>query len=75
MQPTQIFLPGKSRGQGGLASYSPWDRRVGHDLVTEHEHLLVCVYIYVYVCIYVYMCTYIHPFLNLYSCLKLCALM
>ena len=24
MQPTPVFFPGKSRGQGSLAVYSPW---------------------------------------------------
>ena len=28
MQPTPVFLPGKSRGQRNLVGYSPW---VGHD--------------------------------------------
>ena len=26
-QPTPVFLPGKSRGQRSLASYSPWGRK------------------------------------------------
>ena len=26
-QPTPVFLPGKSHGQGSLAGYSPWGRR------------------------------------------------
>ena len=25
MQPTSVFLPGKSHGQRSLAGYSPWD--------------------------------------------------
>jgi len=25
-QPTPVFLPGESQGQGSLACYSPWDR-------------------------------------------------
>ena len=29
--------PGDSEGQGSLACYSPWGRRVGHDLVTERK--------------------------------------
>ena len=34
-QPTPVFLPGESRGQGSLAGYSPWGlNRVGHDLAT-----------------------------------------
>ena len=31
MQPTQVFLPGESRGQRSLGGYSPRGRRVGHD--------------------------------------------
>ena len=34
-QPTPVFLPGKSHGQRSLARYSPWSRRVGHDIVTK----------------------------------------
>ena len=31
-QPTPVFLPGKSHGQGSLADYSPWGhKRVRHD--------------------------------------------
>ena len=33
-QPTPIFLPGEFRGQRSLASYSPWDLRVGHNWLT-----------------------------------------
>ena len=32
--PTPVFLPGKSRGQRGLAGYLPWSRRVKHDWAT-----------------------------------------
>ena len=28
---------GDSEGQGSLACYSPWGRRVRHDLVTEQQ--------------------------------------
>ena len=29
---TPVFLPGKSHGQGSLASYNPWgSKRVGHN--------------------------------------------
>ena len=31
-QPTPVFLPGKSHGQGSLGSYSPWGCRVRHYL-------------------------------------------
>ena len=30
-QPTPVSLPGDSHRQRSLVSYSPWDRRVGHD--------------------------------------------
>ena len=36
-QPTPVFLPGKSHGQGSLAGYSLWGRRVRHDLATEQQ--------------------------------------
>ena len=28
---------GDSEGQGGLVCGSPWDRRVRHDLASEHQ--------------------------------------
>ena len=35
-QPTPVFLPGKSHGQGSLAGCSPWScKRVGHNLATK----------------------------------------
>ena len=37
-QPTSVFLPGKSYGQGSLAGYSPWGhKRVGHHLATKQQ--------------------------------------
>ena len=30
---------GDGEGQGSLECYSPWGHRVGHDLVTEHQHI------------------------------------
>ena len=37
-QPTPVFLPGKSRGQKNLVSYSPWGhKRGGHDLVSKQQ--------------------------------------
>ena len=37
-QPTTVFLPGKSHGQGDLAGYSLWDcKRVRHDLTTKQQ--------------------------------------
>ena len=35
-QPTLVFLPGKSHGQGSLAGYCPWGRRELN--MTEHAH-------------------------------------
>ena len=40
-QPTPVFLLGKSHGQGTLAGYSPWGRRVRHKLVTKQQQLKV----------------------------------
>ena len=37
-QPTPVFLPKKSHGQGSLTGYSPWGRRVRHDLATKLPH-------------------------------------
>ena len=34
-QPTPVFLPGESRGQGSLVGYSPWGCRVRHHWVTS----------------------------------------
>ena len=34
MQPTPVFLPGKSRGQRSLLGYSPW----GHKGLNMTEH-------------------------------------
>ena len=36
-QPTPVFLPGKSHGQRSLAGYSPWGRRVGHNLASRQQ--------------------------------------
>ena len=37
-QPTPVFLPGKSRRQRSLASYSPWGhKRVKHNLDTKQH--------------------------------------
>ena len=36
MQPTPVFLPGKSHEQRSLVGYNPWGQeRVRHDLVTK----------------------------------------
>ena len=34
-------VPGDSEGQGSLACCSPWGHRVGHDLATEQQKLVV----------------------------------
>ena len=31
-QPTTVFWPGESHGQGRLVGYSPWSHRVGHEV-------------------------------------------
>ena len=37
-QPTPVFLPEKSHGQGSLVGCSPWGHKgVGHDLVTKQH--------------------------------------
>ena len=36
MQPTPVFLPRKSHGQGSLAGYSPWGHKT-HNLATEEQ--------------------------------------
>ena len=36
-----VFLPGDSHGQKSLMGYSPWARRVGHDLATKPKNEIV----------------------------------
>ena len=36
-EPTPVFLPGKSHVQRGLASYSPYGVRDGHNLVSTQQ--------------------------------------
>ena len=38
-QPTPVFLPGESYGQGSLVGYRPWSQRVRHDWATKHTHI------------------------------------
>ena len=38
-QPTPVFLPGKSHERRSLVAYSPWGRRVWHNLATEWAQL------------------------------------
>ena len=40
-QPTPVFLPGESQGQGSLLGCHLWGRTVGHDWVTKHAHMAV----------------------------------
>ena len=42
MATSPVFLPGRSHGQGSLAGYSPWDRRVGHNLATKYKYKALC---------------------------------
>ena len=42
MQPTPVFLPGKSHGQRSLAGYSPWSCRVRHDWATSTSLHRIC---------------------------------
>ena len=45
MQPTLVFLPGKSQGQRSLADYSPWGhKRVRHDLAIK-QFCCYCCYV------------------------------
>lgn len=41
-RPTPVFLPEKSHGQGNLAGYRTWDRRVAHDWARTHTHHTGC---------------------------------
>jgi len=36
-QPTPVFLPGKSHGQGRLAGYSPWDCKETRAYLTHFQ--------------------------------------
>ena len=40
-QPIPVFLPGKSYGKRGLASYSPWGHKaVGYNLETKQKQYI-----------------------------------
>ena len=45
-QPTPLFLPGESHGQGSLAGYSPWgctEKRLStYARCSEHESIIIC---------------------------------
>ena len=44
MQPTPVFLPGKSHGQKSLTSYSPWDHKES-DMTERLSTFLYSIYI------------------------------
>ena len=49
MQSTPVFLPEESNGQRSLVGYSPWgQKRVGYNLVTKQQQLLLSEYIKMY---------------------------
>ena len=51
-QPTPVFLPGESQGQGSLVGFRLWGRTVGHDwsdLAAAAVYIYMCVYIYIYI--------------------------
>ena len=61
IQPTPVFLPGESPGQGSLVDYGQWvPRRLGHDLVTTttttNTYLCVCVCVCFCVCMWTALC-------------------
>ena len=41
-QPTPVFLPGESHGQGSLVGYSSWSQRAGHDWAHSTHTASVC---------------------------------
>ena len=42
MQPTPVFLPGKSHRERSLVGYSPWGRkRIGHNAATTQQHAII----------------------------------
>ena len=48
IQPTPVFLPGESHGQGSLVDYGQWvPKRLRHDLATRtttnNKYISVCV--------------------------------
>ena len=40
MQPTPIFLPGKSRGQNNLVGLSPWGQKRDKLAIEQQQQLL-----------------------------------
>ena len=55
MQPTPVFLPGKSYGQRSLVGYSPWgQKRIRHSLTCLHlsTYLSMCVHIMAVLALY-----------------------
>ena len=39
-QPTSVFLPGKSCGQGSLEGYSPWSHKKSDIVAKQPQHVL-----------------------------------
>ena len=79
-QPTPVFLPGKSHGQGSLVGCSPWGcRRVGHNLATKQHsyiYIYVCVCVCMYKCIFMishFSCVYMHIYIYIYIHTHICA--
>ena len=43
LQPTPVFLPGKSHGQRNLAGNGPWGRKESDNLTTKQQQQNLCV--------------------------------
>ena len=42
LQPSPVFLPGKSNGQKSLVGYRPWGhKRVRHDITTKQQQQML----------------------------------
>ena len=68
-QPTPVFLPGKSCGQRGLASYSPWDCKSQIWLWLNHHHhrLYRGFSFFEFINLFIHSCTYPCTHLPIYS--------
>ena len=43
-QPTPVFLPGESHGQGSLRAYSTWDRKKWDTTeLNKHAYVICCI--------------------------------
>ena len=70
-QPTQVFLPGKSNGQGRLVGYSSWGHRVGHNLVIntlKHSNALSQLNTHIFIYIHIYILQ-IYAYTHIYMCI------